>query len=158
MKWCWRIISGLGRMIHEKTWSQKSCDTAPLNIFHDVLAYRIGIKGSSILTTWWSRPKLKQMFNWRMKENITNLPSYLLSNLCLNSKDKMQKFNLYRKPPTSAATPRLMYGLVPTKVHTTCFKESLGRSKPATNLSTSTLTHCVGFLLYPSLTEPSSIE
>ncbi len=29
----------------------------------------------------------------------------------------------------------------------------LGRSKPATNLSTSTLTHCVGFLLYPSLTD-----
>jgi hypothetical protein len=40
----------------------------------------------------------------------------------------------------------------------TCLKESLGRSKPATNLSTSTLTHHVGFLLYPSLTEPSSIE
>ncbi len=40
----------------------------------------------------------------------------------------------------------------------TCLKESLGRSKPATNLSTSTLTHCVGFLLYPSLTELSSIE
>ncbi len=40
----------------------------------------------------------------------------------------------------------------------TCLKESLGRSKPATNLRTSTLTHCVGFLLYPSLTEPSSIE
>ena len=37
-------------------------------------------------------------------------------------------------------------------------KESLGRSKPATNLRTSTLTNCVGFLLYPSLTEPSSIE
>jgi hypothetical protein len=40
----------------------------------------------------------------------------------------------------------------------TCLKESLGRSKHETNLSTSTLTHCVGFLLYPSLTEPSSIE
>jgi hypothetical protein len=40
----------------------------------------------------------------------------------------------------------------------TCLKESLGRGKPATILSTSTLTHCVGFLLYPSLTEPSSIE
>jgi hypothetical protein len=37
-------------------------------------------------------------------------------------------------------------------------KESLGRSKPATNLKTSTLTHCVVFLLYPRLTEPSSIE
>ncbi len=37
-------------------------------------------------------------------------------------------------------------------------KESLGRSKPATNLNASTITHCVGFLLYPSLTEPSSIE
>ncbi len=37
-------------------------------------------------------------------------------------------------------------------------KESLGYNKPATNLNTSTLTHCVGFLLYPSLTEPSSIE
>jgi hypothetical protein len=35
-------------------------------------------------------------------------------------------------------------------------KESLGRSKPTTNLNTSTITHCVGFLLYPSLTEPSS--
>jgi hypothetical protein len=35
-------------------------------------------------------------------------------------------------------------------------QESLGRSKPATNLNTSTITHCVGFLLYPSLTEPSS--
>jgi hypothetical protein len=31
-------------------------------------------------------------------------------------------------------------------------KESLGRNKPATNLSTRTSTHCVGFLLYPSLT------
>jgi hypothetical protein len=38
----------------------------------------------------------------------------------------------------------------------TCFKEGLGRSKPATNLRTSTLTHCVGFLLYPRLTELSS--
>ena len=39
----------------------------------------------------------------------------------------------------------------------TCLKEGLGCSKPATNLRTSTLTHCVGFLLY-YLTEPSSIE
>ncbi len=37
-------------------------------------------------------------------------------------------------------------------------KESLGLSKPANNLNTSTITHCVGFLRYPSLTEPSSIE
>jgi hypothetical protein len=40
----------------------------------------------------------------------------------------------------------------------TCLKEGLGRSKPATNLRTSILTHCVGFLIYPSLTEPSSID
>jgi hypothetical protein len=35
----------------------------------------------------------------------------------------------------------------------TCLKKGLGCSKPPTNSRTSTLTHCVGFLLYPSLTE-----
>jgi len=40
----------------------------------------------------------------------------------------------------------------------TCLKEGLGHSKPATNSRTSTLTHCMGFLLYLSLTKPSPME
>ncbi len=37
--------------------------------------------------------------------------------------------------------------------------KSLGRSKPETNSDAQALaTHCVGFLLYPSLTELPSIE
>ncbi len=40
----------------------------------------------------------------------------------------------------------------------TCLKEGLGRSKPTTNPQNKHINTLCGFLLYPSLTEPSSIE
>jgi len=40
----------------------------------------------------------------------------------------------------------------------TCSREGLGRSKPATNPQDKHINTLWGFLLYPSLTEPSSIE
>jgi hypothetical protein len=39
-----------------------------------------------------------------------------------------------------------------------CSREGLGRSKPATNPQCKHINTLWGFLLYPSLTEPSSIE
>ncbi len=77
----------------------------------DVLAAsRIGVKGTTILTTWWSRPKLKQKFIQRMKENIDNLPSYLLSNLCLNSKDKNGEVQSVTKTPYLSSHPQAHVG------------------------------------------------
>jgi hypothetical protein len=40
----------------------------------------------------------------------------------------------------------------------TCLKEGLGRSKPATNSYNKHINTLRGFLLYPSLTGPSSVE